>query len=280
MADAIAALPPLREVIREYGLAADKRLGQHFLLDLNLTGKIAKQAGDLSNTHVIEVGPGPGGLTRAILMAGAKKLFAIEKDDRCLTALSPLLSAAAGRLELIEADALETDVIALAPEPRAIIANLPYNAGTPMLFQWLDLVHAHGQKSFTKLVLMFQKEVADRILAEPGSKTYGRLSITSQWLCECRRLFDLPASAFTPPPKVDSTIIELVPRAEVLYPADKKKLQLLVATAFQQRRKMLRASLKPLCADTEVKLKQAGIDPTLRPEDLSIAQFCTLANCL
>jgi len=272
---AIAALPPLREVIAANDLGAKKQLGQNFLLDLNLTGRIARSAGDLTQGTVIEVGPGPGGLTRALLLAGARHVVAIERDPRCIAALQPLAAAAAGRLTLIEADALTVDVTALGPAPRRIVANLPYNVATPLLIGWLDVL-----KDLESLTLMFQKEVAERLRAGHGEEAYGRLSVIVQWLCVADLLFDIPPRAFTPPPKVTSSVVHLVPRAQPLAPAEKTLLERVTAAAFGQRRKMLRQSLKSLGADPLALLATAGIEPTLRAEQLSIAQFCALAEVL
>tara|TARA_R100000005_G_scaffold96433_1_gene83294 strand:- start:1907 stop:2740 length:834 start_codon:yes stop_codon:yes gene_type:complete len=266
-------LPPLREVIAQYGLNADKSLGQNFLLDLNLTGRIARCAGKLEGETVIEIGPGPGGLTRAILNAGAARLIVIEKDTRCLPALADIAAAFPGRLEVINDDALEIDEVALFEGKAKIIANLPYNVATPLLIKWL-----RRRERFSSLTLMFQKEVADRITAIPRTKAYGRLSILCQWLCDTRREFDISPRAFTPPPKVTSTVVTLIPRAEPHYPADPALLEKVVAAAFNQRRKMLRASLKPLGRPPEEMLEKAGIEPTRRAEELSTEEFCALAR--
>ena len=266
---ALAALPPLREVIAAHGLLADKRLGQHFLLDLNLTRRIVREAGTLSGLTVLEVGPGPGGLTRAILETPAPRVIAIERDTRCAAALAPLVSAAQGRLQLITADALTLDFATLSPPPRAIIANLPYNIGTELLAGWMEKAHA-----FTQLTLMFQDEVAARIVAAPGSKAYGRLSVLCQYACSARRLFGVPARAFTPPPKVSSAIVHLVPRAGTdlsLLPF----LSRVTGAAFGQRRKMLRQSLKELFSESE--MHALGVDSQARAEDLTVAQFQQLA---
>lgn len=268
----LSALPPLRDVIARHGLMADKRLGQNFLLDLNLTRKIARQAAPLLDVAVLEVGPGPGGLTRALLEAGAI-VTAVEKDRRCLAALADLQAAAGNRLRLIEGDALEQDYSALFDAPPVVVANLPYNVGTALLLAWLEQPHR-----FRRFILMFQKEVADRLSARPGGRDYGRLSVLVQWLCEVDALFDLPPRAFTPSPKVTSTVVDITPRAEPLYPAPRKSLERLTAAAFGQRRKMLRASLRQLGADTETALVRAGINPTARAETLSVEDFCRLAN--
>jgi len=263
-------LPPLRDIIAEHGLTAQKNLGQNFLLDLNLTARIARTAGDLSNTTVIEVGPGPGGLTRAILAAGAKKVVAIERDPRCISALNAyLLPAYPDRLEIIHGDALKQDFAALAPPPRYIISNLPYNIATPLLIGWLKTAPA-----YTGFTLMFQKEVADRLTAKPRTKAYGRLSIMSQWLCDVRPAFNIDARAFTPPPKVQSTVVTFTPRPEPLAPASWKAMETVTAAAFGQRRKMLRQSLKPLALNPA----DADLQETMRAEELSVKDFAKLAR--
>lgn len=267
-------LRPLRDVIRDHDLRADKRLGQHFLLDTNLLARIARLAGDLDGRTVLEVGPGPGGLTRAILEAGAAKVIAIERDPRCLDALQELVAAADGRLELIEADALDVDVSQVAGGDKiSIVANLPYNVGTALLIKWLDqLDHIES------MTLMFQREVADRLTAKPKSKAYGRLSVLVPWLCKTERLINLPAKAFVPPPKVASAIVSLIPRDQPLAPADKKALEKTLAAAFGQRRKMLRTSLKSLTPDPSAILEAAGIPETARAEELDIEAFCRLSR--
>lgn len=264
-------LPPLREVIARHGIGARKALGQHFLFDLNLTRRIARAAGDIAHGTVIEIGPGPGGLTRALLECGAGHVLAIERDERCAAALAEVGAAYPGRLELVMGDALEVDPVPLAAAPRRIVANLPYNVSTALLLRWLGRADAYA--GFT---LMFQKEVADRLTAGPGDSSYGRLSVIVQWRCRVRRLFDVPASAFVPPPKVTSSVVEILPRAEPLAPADRSVLERVTQAAFGQRRKMLRASLRPLGG--EALLTRAGIDPTRRAEDLSIEQFALLAR--
>ncbi|MGA8550143.1 MAG: 16S rRNA (adenine(1518)-N(6)/adenine(1519)-N(6))-dimethyltransferase RsmA, partial [Stellaceae bacterium] len=234
-----ALLPPLREVIARHGIAAQRRLGQHFLLDLNLTAKIARAAGSLEEATVIEIGAGPGGLTRALLAEGARRVVAIERDPRCLAALAELAAAYPGRLDLVAGDALRLDPAALAPRPRKIVANLPYNIATALLLGWLDRI---GE--FDSLTLMFQREVALRLTAAPRTKSYGRLSVLTQWLAEPRLLFDLPARAFTPPPKVVSSVVAITPRPALLAAAAKPALERVTAAAFGQRRKMLRSSLE------------------------------------
>ena len=269
----IAALPPLREVIRQHGLRARKSLGQHFLLDLNLTAKIARAAGDLAGQTVLEIGPGPGGLTRALLAAGAGHVFAIERDARCLAALAELAGSVSGRLSVIEADALTFDEAALTPTPLTVVANLPYNISTALLLKWLQ-----RPKLFARLTLMFQKEVADRLLSSPGTKAYGRLSVMTQWRAEVEALFEVDPRAFTPPPKVFSKVVRITPRASPLAPAEAADLERVVAAAFGQRRKMLRSSLKQLVNDSETLLESAEVAATARAEELDIAAFCRLAR--
>ncbi|BBK36609.1 ribosomal RNA small subunit methyltransferase A [Allostella sp. ATCC 35155] len=268
-----AALPPLREVIARHGLGARKALGQHFLLDLNLTRRIARAAGAIGEGSVIEIGPGPGGLTRALLECGAGRLVAVERDERCAAALAEVAAAYPGRLELVMGDALRIDPATLAPAPRRIVANLPYNIATALLLRWLE-----RPGDYAGMTLMFQKEVADRLLAQPGDPDYGRLSVLVQWLCRVRRLFDVPASAFVPPPKVTSSVVEIIPREAPLAAADRRSLERITQAAFGQRRKMLRASLRPLGG--EALLLACGIDPTRRAEELTIEDFARLARHL
>lgn len=282
-----AALPPLRDVIAAYDLRARKNLGQHFLLDSNLTRKIARAAGDLKDATVIEIGPGPGGLTRSLLLEGAARIIAIERDERCIRALADLAAAYPGRLEIIHGDALAIDCAALArsapgsvtPRPAKIVANLPYNIATALILSWF-----RDPQAFASLTLMLQKEVAQRLAAKRRTKSYGRLSVMTQWLCEVSLLFDVPARAFTPPPKVTSTVVQLIPRAKPVSPADAESLARVTAAAFGKRRKMLRAALKDLAAqagmDVTVMLAKAGIEPTARAEELEIEQFCALARLL
>jgi 16S rRNA (adenine1518-N6/adenine1519-N6)-dimethyltransferase len=267
------ALPPLGEVIRRHRLSAVKRLGQHFLLDANLTARIARAAGSLDGREVIEIGPGPGGLTRALLLAGASHVTAIERDARAVAALAELNDAFPGRLTIVEGDALDIDTAAMGPAPRKIVANLPYNVATPLLLGWLENIAA-----YESLTLMFQKEVALRLVAPPGGKDYGRLSVMTQWCAEARLLFDIAAKAFTPPPKVTSTLVQLVPRAAPLGPCHRSDLERVVAAAFGQRRKMLRAALRTLGMDTATLLALAGIEPTERAENLTVAEFAALAR--
>lgn len=265
----------MREVIARHGIVARKRLGQNFLLDLNLTSRIARAAGRLDHATVVEIGPGPGGLTRALLAAGARRIVAIERDARCLAALGDLAAAHPGRLELVGGDALALDPAALSDPPRKIVANLPYNIATPLLLGWLERI-----REYESLTLMFQREVAERLTAAPRSKSYGRLSVLVQWLAEADILFDIPARAFVPPPKVTSTVVGILPRAEPLAPAAKHTLERVTAAAFGQRRKMLRASLKPLGTPVEALLERAGVPATARAEELSVAEFCALARIL
>lgn len=270
-------LPPLREVIDRHELRARKALGQNFLLDLNLTGKIARTAGDLSQTTVIEVGPGPGGLTRALLAHGAQRVVAIERDERCLPALAEISAHYPDRLEVIYGDALKTDFAALAAgsTDTKIVANLPYNIGTELLIRWLTV--EAWPPFYSSMTLMFQKEVAQRIVAGPDDDAYGRLGVLAGWRTRARIAFDLPPQAFTPPPKVTSSVVHIVPRAEPL-PADGKKLARVTEAAFGQRRKMLRQSLKSIGGETL--LQKTGIDGTRRAETLSVAEFVALANAL
>ncbi len=268
-------LPPLREVIARHGLSARKGLGQHFLLDENLTLRIARAAGDLVGVTVYEVGPGPGGLTRALLRQGAAKVVAVERDARCIEALAELGTGFPGRLQVVEADALAVDETALAPRPAVVVANLPYNVATALLLKWLA-----APQHFQSFTLMFQKEVAERLAARPRTKAYGRLSVLVQWLTTVETLFDVNPRAFTPAPKVISTVVQLTPRAEPLAPADRPKLEAVTAAAFGQRRKMLRASLKGLFDRPEAVLQPLGIAPTARAEELTVAEFCALARAV
>ena len=268
-------LPPLREVIQRYGLGARRALGQHFLLDLNLTGRIARAAGDLGRGTTIEIGPGPGGLTRALLAQGAAHVIAIERDERCLPALEEIAAAYPDRLEIRHGDALRLDASRFGGAPRRIVANLPYNVATALLLPWLA-----AAERFERMVLMFQREVADRLVAEPRRKDYGRLSVAAQWRWRVRRLFDIPPRAFTPPPKVTSSVVELLPRERPLAPADPAYLERVTAAAFGQRRKMLRQSLRSLAGDPAALLAVAGIDETRRAEELTIAEFAALAEAL
>ena len=272
---AISRLPPLRETIAAHGLDARKRLGQHFLLDLNLTRRIARAAAPLSPGTVIEVGPGPGGLTRALLLEGATRVVAVEVDRRAIAALEELQTAADGRLQIIEGDALDMDLAALGPPPRRIVANLPYNVSTALLVRWL---HAAGD--IADMVLMFQKEVVDRLVAVPRTKDYGRLSVLAQHVCTVQRLFDVAPSAFVPPPKVTSSVARLTPRPPGNRLADLRPLERVTAAAFGQRRKMLRGALAGLFGDPVAVLTALGLAPTARAEELTVAEFVRLASIL
>ena len=275
---AIDPLPPLRDVIATHNLKAKKALGQNFLLDLNLTSKIARQAAPLEGADVLEVGPGPGGLTRGLLAEGARKVLAIEKDQRCLPALQDIAQHYDGRLEVINADALTIDPLTHLRPPIRIVSNLPYNVGTELLVRWLTPVN--WPPFWTSLTLMFQREVAERIVAKPGSKSYGRLSILAQWRADARIAMTLPPEAFTPPPKVSSAVVHLEALPQPKFEADPQVLERVTAKAFNQRRKMLRAALKGLAPDIEDRLRLAGIAPTERAEQVSLEAFCALARTL
>lgn len=274
----IDQIPPLRDVIATHNLTAKKSLGQNFLLDLNLTAKIARQAGDLASSDILEIGPGPGGLTRGLLAEGARCVLAIEKDARCIPALEEIAAHYPDRLQIINGDALEVDPLAHLTPPIKVAANLPYNVGTELLVRWLT--PAQWPPFWSSLTLMFQKEVAQRIVAEPGSKAYGRLAVLAQWRSTARIVLDLPPQAFTPPPKVSSAVVHLEALPGPRYPADPHMLSKVVAAAFNQRRKMLRSSLKSVSPDIEAHLKNADITPTDRAEQISLAQFCALARSL
>ncbi len=275
--NATDALPPLREVIRRYELSARKSLGQNFLLDLNLTGRIARAAGPLADVAVIEVGPGPGGLTRALLAEGAT-VVAIERDERAVGALGEIAEHYPGRLTIVSGDALEFDARPYLGGGRVrVVANLPYNIATALLVSWLTV--EPWPPWYDRLVLMFQREVAERIVAKPGSKTYGRLSVLAGWRAEAKILFDIAPAAFVPPPKVTSSVVQLIPRANPL-PCDRRALERVTAAAFGQRRKMLRASLKSLGLDPIPLLEKAGLDPTARAEDIAVEGFVALAKGL
>ncbi|TCL09593.1 dimethyladenosine transferase [Shimia isoporae] len=273
---AIDNLPPLRNVIATHGLSARKALGQNFLLDLNLTAKIARRAGDLSECDVLEIGPGPGGLTRGLLAEGARRVLAIEKDERCMPALAEIGAAYPGQLQVINGDALEVDPLSHLTPPIRVAANLPYNVGTELLVRWLT--PAEWPPFWESLTLMFQREVAERIIAAPGSKAYGRLALLAQWRADAKIVMHLPPEAFSPPPKVHSAVVHLTALPEPRYPADAAILSRIVAAAFNQRRKMLRGSLKGQAPDIEDRLISAGIKPTERAEQVSLEQFCALAR--
>ena len=268
--DANAGLPRLRDIIQHYDLRAQKSLGQHFLLDNNLTARIARQAGNIEDTNILEIGPGPGGLTRVLLEQGAKSVTAIEKDRRCVDALAHLTDAYPDRLVVKEADALRYDA-GDVPGPRMIVSNLPYNISAPLIIKWLGAI-----EGLERLVIMVQKEVADRLAAAPGNKTYGRFSVITQWLCDVEIAFNVDPRAFTPPPKVVSSVVVLKPRPEPLAAASWRYLEAVTTAAFNQRRKMLRASLKAMKFD----FGALEIAPTARAEDLSVSEFCRLARSL
>lgn len=272
-ADPTPALPPLRDVIARHGLDARRSLGQHFLLDANLIARIVRQAGDLAGRHVVEVGPGPGGLTRGLLASGAREIVAVEIDQRAVGAVHELALSAAGRLRVVEADALKCDLAALVPAPRQIIANLPYNVGSPLLVGWL-----RQAACWERFTLMFQEEVADRICAAPDTAAYGRLSVLAQWICTAELRLRIPAAAFVPPPKVVSAVVVLTPRAIQPSEAMFRTMEKLTASAFGQRRKMLRGALKGIGA--ERLLAAAGINGERRAETLDVAEFVRLAEAL
>lgn len=268
--DFLKTLPPLRDVIAAHDLRAKKALGQNFLLDMNITDKIVRQAGDLSGKTVFEIGPGPGGLTRSLIGSNAAKIIAVEFDLRAVAALQNLTGE---RVEIVQGDALRVNYQSLAEGPRAIVANLPYNIATVLLTNWLKEMR-EKPGAYDSMTLMFQKEVAERIVAAPGSKTFGRLAVIAQWICECRICFDLPPSAFTPPPKVSSSVVYFMPKKLPDDAPDFRSVEKVTAAAFGQRRKMIRTSLK----DYADGLERLGIDPTLRAENLSVQDFINLAK--
>jgi 16S rRNA (adenine1518-N6/adenine1519-N6)-dimethyltransferase len=275
---AIDDLPPLREVIRRHGLRAKKSLGQNFLLDLNLTARIARAAGPLAGLDVVEIGPGPGGLTRALLAAGARRVIAVERDERAIAALEEISARYPGRLEIVAGDALDFDPCPLlGGAPVRVVANLPYNVATALLVSWLTL--EPWPPWYDRLVLMFQREVAERIVADPGGKSYGRLTVLARWRCEVRILFDVAGSAFVPAPKVTSSLVSLIPRQAPLACA-RRALERVTEAAFGQRRKMLRQSLKTLGTDPLALLERAKIEPTSRAEEISPEGFVALARAL
>lgn len=268
-------LPPLREVIRAHNLRAEKSLGQNFLLDQNLTDKIIRLSGSFDGVTAIEIGPGPGGLTRSLLASPAAKVIAVEFDLRSVAAISDLHTVYGDRLAVVHGDALKTDITTLTPKPRAIVSNLPYNISTVLLVKWLEQIRAdHSTVNF--MTLMFQKEVADRLLASPHSKTYGRLTVMAQWLCTLKKLFELPPSAFTPPPKIKSTVLQFTPKILPANAPSFATMEMILAAAFNQRRKMIRSSLSNYAAAVEA----ANIDPTLRAEDVPVEDFVRLALCV
>jgi 16S rRNA (adenine1518-N6/adenine1519-N6)-dimethyltransferase len=272
------SLPPLREVIATHGLAARKSLGQNFLLDLNLTSKIARQAGDLQKHDILEIGPGPGGLTRALLSEGARKVVAIEADPRCLPALAEIGDAAPDRLLVLSGDALKLDPLAHLQAPIKVVANLPYNVGTELLVRWLT--PSAWPPFWDSLTLMFQKEVAERIVAQPGSKAYGRLSVLAQFRSDPHICFELPPQAFSPPPKVTSAVVHIKALDAPRFKAEPKLLSQVVAQAFNQRRKMLRASLKGIVPEVQSVLEGVGIDPQRRAETVNLEEFCRLSESI
>ena len=271
-------LPPLKDVISRHQLRGKKSLGQHFLLDLNLTSKIARYAGNLDQFDILEIGPGPGGLTRSLLDEGARKVVAIEKDSRCIEALEEIQATFPGRLKLLQGDALSTNASEHLADPVRIIANLPYNIGTELLVRWLT---SKTWPSFWQsMTLMFQKEVANRIVASPGSKAYGRLSVMSQWRCDTKIAFNVPATAFTPPPKVESALVHFEALKEPKVPAEVEVLEFVVSKAFNQRRKMLRGALKGYFQNVEEGLLSIGVLPTRRAEDITVQEYCAMSQIL
>ena len=271
-------LPPLKDVISRHKISAKKSLGQNFLLDLNLTSKIARYAGNLEQSDVLEIGPGPGGLTRSLLNEGARKVVAIEKDTRCIAALEEVQSQFSEKLKIVQGDALSTEVRQYLTHPVQIIANLPYNVGTELLVRWLN--STTWPSFWQSMTLMFQKEVANRIVASPGSKAYGRLSVMAQWRCNTKIAFNIPATAFTPPPKVESSIVHFEALKKPRFPAEVNKLEFVVSKAFNQRRKMLRGALKGHFKNVEEGLLAIGVVPTKRAENVTIQEFCLMAQIL
>ena len=271
-------LPPLKDVISKYEIRAKKSLGQNFLLDLNLTSKIARYAGNLTQSDVLEIGPGPGGLTRSLLNEGARQVVSIEKDNRCIAALEEIQSLFPGRLRLLQGDALSMNVTQYLTDPIKIIANLPYNIGTELLVRWLN--SKNWPSFWQSMTLMFQKEVANRIVARPGSKAYGRLSVMSQWRCNTKIAFNIPATAFTPPPKVESAVVHFEALNEPKFPAEVDKLEFVVSKAFNQRRKMLRGALKGHFINVEEGLFSIGILPTKRAENITVQEYCAMSQIL
>lgn len=275
MAIDLSSLPSLREVVDRNQLRAEKKLGQNFILDQNITDKIVKCAGDISSHHAIEIGPGPGGLTRALLSAGARHVTAIEYDDRAIHALTHLVDASQGQLTLLKQDALEANLISLCDGPRVIVANLPYNISTVLLLRWLyDLYNNSG--AYDRMILMFQKEVAERLVAKPNCKDYGRLSVMTQWIAEARIMFDVPPHIFVPPPKVTSSIVEIIPRRTRQDKALWEHMESILAAGFGQRRKMIRSSLSNYQSCYEA----AGIEPTVRAENISVSDYIRMAEVM
>jgi 16S rRNA (adenine1518-N6/adenine1519-N6)-dimethyltransferase len=271
-------LPPLKDIISKYEIRAKKSLGQNFLLDLNLTSKIARYAGNLKHSDVLEIGPGPGGLTRSLLNEGARQVVSIEKDNRCIAALEEIQSLFPGRLKLLKGDALSMNVTQYLTDPIKIIANLPYNIGTELLVRWLN--SKNWPSFWQSMTLMFQKEVANRIVARPGSKAYGRLSVMSQWRCNTKIAFNIPATAFTPPPKVESAVVHFEALHEPRFPAEVDKLEFVVSKAFNQRRKMLRGALKGHFINVEEGLFSIGVLPTKRAENITVQEYCAMSQIL
>ena len=271
-------LPPLKDVISKYEIRAKKSLGQNFLLDLNLTSKIARYAGNLKQSDVLEIGPGPGGLTRSLLNEGARQVVSIEKDNRCIAALEEIQSLFPGRLRLLQGDALSMNVTQYLTDPIKIIANLPYNIGTELLVRWLN--SKNWPSFWQSMTLMFQKEVANRIVARPGSKAYGRLSVMSQWRCNTKIAFNIPATAFTHPPKVESAVVHFEALNEPKFPAEVDKLEFVVSKAFNQRRKMLRGALKGHFINVEEGLFSIGVLPTKRAENITVQEYCAMSQIL
>ena len=274
----ISSLPPLREVIARYGLSARRSLGQNFLLDMNLTDKIVRQAGKLAGHDVLEIGPGPGGLTRSLANAGARRVVAVEKDERFLPALQEIAECSAGTVEVIHADALAIDTVALVSPPARIIANLPYNVGTPLLADWLSA--PTWPPPWRSLTLAFQLELAERLVAVPGTKAYGRISVLAQWRTSADIVMTIPPSAFVPSPKVTTAVVQMQALPAPVHSADSETLFRVVKTAFSQRRKMLRSSLKPLDKDISKTLASAGVSPEARADSVSISDFCSIARQL
>jgi len=271
-------LPPLKDIISKYEIRAKKSLGQNFLLDLNLTSKIARYAGNLKQSDVLEIGPGPGGLTRSLINEGARQVVSIEKDNRCIAALEEIQSLFPGRLKLVQGDALSMNVTQYLTDPIKIIANLPYNIGTELLVRWLN--SKNWPSFWQSMTLMFQKEVANRIVARPGSKAYGRLSVMSQWRCNTKIAFNIPATAFTPPPKVESAVVHFEALHEPRFPAEVDKLEFVVSKAFNQRRKMLRGALKGHFINVEEGLFSIGVLPTKRAENITVQEYCAMSQIL
>ena len=271
-------LPPLKDVISKYEIRAKKSLGQNFLLDLNLTSKIARYAGNLKQSDVLEIGPGPGGLTRSLINEGARQVVSIEKDNRCIAALEEIQSLFPDRLKLLKGDALSMNVTQYLTDPIKIIANLPYNIGTELLVRWLN--SKNWPSFWQSMTLMFQKEVANRIVAHPGSKAYGRLSVMSQWRCNTKIAFNIPATAFTPPPKVESAVVHFEALNEPKFPAEVDKLEFVVSKAFNQRRKMLRGALKGHFINVEEGLFSIGVLPTKRAENITVQEYCAMSQIL